>query len=244
MLASPAIELDRVGKTYGEGHHAVPALRQVSLRVPQGQFLSVMGQSGSGKSTLLNVIAGLDAPNEGRVFVTGHDLWSLDENGRSDLRLTHIGIVLQSPTLFPTFTVEENVAWRLEFRSMGWNAARRIAATALDDVEIPRTAHQRLPSELSGGEQQRVAIARALVTDPGLLLADEPTGNLDSNTGETILALLRRLNAERSLTVVMVTHSAYAATCGDRTIELRDGAIERDVSAPRVANGNLVSLRS
>jgi putative ABC transport system ATP-binding protein len=243
MRAQPAIELDRVAKTYGEGDHAVAALRGVTLRIPEGQFVSVMGQSGSGKSTLLNLVAGLDSPTQGRVVVAGRDLWALDENARSDLRLTHVGIVLQSPNLFPTFTIEENVAWRLEFGGMGWSAARKAAAAALEEVEIERAAHGRLPSELSGGEQQRAAIARALVTGPKVLLADEPTGNLDSGTGEKILGVLRRLNADRSLTIVMVTHSAYAATCGHRTIELRDGAVVGDVSAPRPPAATLVALR-
>jgi putative ABC transport system ATP-binding protein len=244
VAAEPAIALDRVGKVYGDPGRGVAALRDICLSIPPGQFVSVMGQSGSGKSTLLNVIAGLDAPTEGRVFVAGSDLWSLDENARSDLRLSHIGIVLQSSNLFPTFTVEENVAWRLEFRGLSWNSARRAASKALDEVGIADAARQRLPADLSGGEQQRVAIARALVTDPVLLLADEPTGNLDSNTGETILTLLRRLNTERLLTIVMVTHNAYAATSGHRTIELRDGRIDGDVCAPPTTSGNVVPLRN
>jgi putative ABC transport system ATP-binding protein len=243
MARSSAVVLEHVSKSYGSGARAVAALTDVSVTVPHGEFVSVMGQSGSGKSTLLNLIAGLDKPTSGRVQVDGQDLWTISENARSDLRLSHFGIVLQSFNLFPTFTAEENVIWRLEFQGLPWRKAQAVAAAVLDEVHIERAARRRLPAELSGGEQQRVAIARSLVTGPRLLLADEPTGNLDSRTGETILALLRELNAERSLTIVMVTHNAYAATYGQRTIELRDGRIECDVRAPRAPSAKVVPLR-
>jgi putative ABC transport system ATP-binding protein len=243
MSRPPAVVLEAVSKRYGEGPQAVAALSEVSLAVPPGQFVSVMGESGSGKSTLLNLVAGLDAPSSGRVLLDGRDLWTLDENARSDLRLTQLGIVFQSFSLFPTFTVEENVAWRLEFQGVPWRRARSLARAALDEVEIDRRACGRLPAELSGGEQQRVAIARALVTDPRLLLADEPTGNLDSRTGEAILRLLAALNGGRGLTVIMVTHSAYAATFGHRTVRLRDGRVECDVVAPPAPLAAVVPLR-
>src|SRR5438094_3016781 len=235
MGMHPAVILERVSKRFGTGIQHVAALSDVSLRIPPGQYVSVMGQSGSGKSTLLNLVAGLEAPTSGHVVVDGHDLWTLTENARSDLRLWHIGIVFQAFNLFPNLTVEENVSWRLEFQGIGARQARAMASRVLEEVAIEPGARGRLPGELSGGEQQRVAIARALVTEPRLFLADEPTGNLDSRTGEAILNLLRQLNTERSLTVVMVTHSAYAATYGHRTIELRDGQIERDVQARRGA---------
>ena len=231
----PAVILERVSKRFGTGIQHVAALSDVSLRIPPGQYVSAMGQSGSGKSTLLNLVAGLEAPTSGHVVVDGHDLWTLTENARSDLRLWHIGIVFQAFNLFPNLTVEENVSWRLEFQGIGARQARAMASRVLEEVAIEPGARGRLPGELSGGEQQRVAIARALVTEPRLFLADEPTGNLDSRTGEAILNLLRQLNTERSLTVVMVTHSAYAATYGHRTIELRDGQVERDVQARRGA---------
>ena len=233
MQAPPAVILEQVSKRFGTGTQSVAALTDVSLRIPPGQYLSIMGQSGSGKSTLLNLVAGLETPTSGRVVVDGQDLWALTENGRSDLRLWRIGIVFQSFNLFPNLTVEENVSWRLEFQGIGARQARAKASRVLEEVAIEPGARRRVPAELSGGEQQRVAIARALVTEPRLLLADEPTGNLDSRTGEAILNLLRQLNLERSLTVVMVTHSAYAATYGHRTIELRDGQVERDVQARR-----------
>jgi len=233
MQAPPAVILEQVSKRFGTGAESVAALTDVSLRIPPGQYLSIMGQSGSGKSTLLNLVAGLETPTSGRVVVDGQDIWALTENGRSDLRLWRIGIVFQSFNLFPNLTVEENVSWRLEFQGIGARQARAKASRVLEEVAIEPGARRRVPAELSGGEQQRVAIARALVTEPRLLLADEPTGNLDSRTGEAILNLLRQLNRERSLTVVMVTHSAYAATYGHRTIELRDGQVERDVQARR-----------
>lgn len=223
------IVLERVSKRYGSGAQAVYAVADVSLGVPAGEFVSVIGPSGSGKSTLLNLIAALDVPTEGRVLLGGHDLGGLCDDARSDLRLRGIGFVFQGFNLFPSFTVEENVAWPLEFLGRPWRSAREEAQRVLRDVGVEAKARSRRPAELSGGEQQRVAIARALVTRPRLLLADEPTGNLDSRTGQAILDLIRRLNVDQGLTVVMVTHNAFAATYGHRTIELRDGRVVRDV---------------
>jgi len=239
-----AIGLERVSKRYGSGPQAVTAVVAVTLQVPRGEFVSIMGPSGCGKSTLLNLIAGLDTPDEGRVVVGGRDLAHLSDDARSDVRLHQIGFVFQSFNLFPTFSVEENVAWPLEFLGMRWRQARQRAAAALEQVGVPSGALARRPAELSGGEQQRVAIARALVTNPSLLLADEPTGNLDSRTGEAILDLLRALNTERDLTVVMVTHSTFAATYGHRTIELRDGQIVREVRAAPDPSGRVIPLRN
>jgi putative ABC transport system ATP-binding protein len=231
-----ALALERAGKRYGNGPQAVAALTDVSLAVAAGEFVSVIGQSGSGKTTLLNMAAAFDAPTSGRVLVDGRDTAMLSDDERSALRLHHIGFVFQSFNLFPTFNAEENVAWRLEFQGVGWRRAQTMAAAALEEVGIGGAARDRLPSQLSGGEQQRVAIARALVTGPRLLLADEPTGNLDSRTGQTILDLLRHLNVDRGLTVLMVTHSAHAAACGDRTVELRDGRVVHDASLSRSAS--------
>ena len=204
-----------------------------------------MGPSGSGKSTLLNLVAGLDTPSAGRVLVAGRELACLSDEGRSALRLQRIGFVFQTFNLFPTFTVEENVAWPLEFLGRGWPDARERARDALAQVGVHEGTRQRRPAELSGGEQQRVAIARALATRPRLLLADEPTGNLDSLTGQAILDLLRALNTEQGLTVVLVTHSTFAASYGHRTIELRDGRIVHEVSTGGESGGDrVVRLRS
>jgi putative ABC transport system ATP-binding protein len=222
---SGSIVVDRVSKRYGDGPQAVAALTDVSLAVAAGELVAVMGPSGSGKSTLLNLVAGLDVPSDGRVIVDGADLAGLSEDARSDLRLRRIGFVFQSFNLFPTFSATENVAWPLEFLGASWRDARARAGDALAQVGLRGGACERRPAELSGGEQQRVAIARALVTRPGLLLADEPTGNLDTKTGDEILRLLGSLNAEAGVTIVLVTHSAAAAALGHRTIELRDGRV-------------------
>jgi putative ABC transport system ATP-binding protein len=225
---SIAVAIEGVTKRYGAGPTSAHALRDVSLQVPPGEFLSIMGPSGSGKSTLLHLIAGLDTPNGGRVAIGGRDLAYLSDNARSDLRLRQIGFVFQSFNLLPTFTVAENVAWPLEFLGFSCREAQRLAAEALLEVGLDSGLCGRRPAELSGGEQQRVAIARALVTKPGLVLADEPTGNLDSRNGQAILDLLRQLNVDRRVTVIVVTHSERAASYGQRTVELRDGRIVRE----------------
>ncbi len=238
---SPAIELDNVTKSYGD--EAVAALDRISLAVPAGEFVAIMGPSGSGKSTLLNLIAGIESPTSGRVRVAGRDLAGLSDDARSDLRLQTMGFVFQSFNLFPTFSVEENVAWPLEFLGLKWREAEKRATAALDRVGVDANIRRRTPSQLSGGEQQRVAVARALVTEPALLLADEPTGNLDSRNGRVILELLRALNAREHLTVVLVTHSTLAATYGHRVIELEDGRVVRDIKAPRKSPGRVIPLR-
>src|SRR5206468_1649212 len=179
--------LEHVSKRYGDGPTGVTALADVSLEVSEGEFLSIMGPSGSGKSTLLNLLAGLDTPDSGRVVIGGRNLAQLSDNARSDLRLREIGFVFQSFNLFPTFTVEENIAWPLEFLGLSWREARRRAAGALAQVGLASSVRDRRPAELSGGEQQRVGIARAPVTQPRLLLADAPTGNLASRPGHAVL---------------------------------------------------------
>jgi putative ABC transport system ATP-binding protein len=237
------VVLDAVTKQYRTGPATSSVLSEVSLMIPAGQFVSVMGPSGSGKSTLLNLIAGLDTPNAGRVLVGGHDLATLSDDARSDLRLRHIATVFQSFNLFPTFTVEENVLCPLEFLGVRAREGIARAHAALDHVGLDASVRGRRPSELSGGEQQRIAIARALVVKPQLLLADEPTGSLDSLTAQLILDLLRRFNREYSLTVVLVTHNVLAATYGHRTVELRDGRVVHDVEAPRPITARVVPLR-
>ena len=222
MEHGSAVVLERVSKCYGSGPQTACALTDISLEVPAGEFLAVMGPSGSGKTTMLNLIAGIDAPSSGRVAVGGHDLASLSDDARSDLRLQQIGFVFQTFNLFPTFTVDENVAWPLEFLGMGGRAALARAAAVLNQIGVQVAARKRRPGDLSGGEQQRVAIARALVIRPRLVLADEPTGNL----------LLRELNRATQLTVILVTHSPVAASYGHRVVELHDGRIVREGSSP------------
>jgi putative ABC transport system ATP-binding protein len=229
-----AIVLDRVGKRYGDGAAAVVALRDVTLEIDAGEFVAIVGPSGSGKSTLLNLVAGIDTATQGRVSVLGHDLGALADDRRSDLRLRELGFVFQTFNLFPTFTAEENVAWPRRFRGDAWQDARRRGAPPLAAIGLDASARRRVPAELSGGEQQRVAIARALVNEPRLLLADEPTGNLDSETAQAILDLFARLHAEQALTVLLVTHNPAAAGYAARQVSLRDGRVVDDVrGAPR-----------
>mgnify|MGYP000193041951 CR=1 FL=1 len=228
---SSVVVLEGVTKTYGSGTARVAALSDFGVAVPEGEFVSIMGPSGCGKSTVLNLIAGLDDPTAGKVVVAGQDLSTLSERARSDLRLRYLGFIFQSFNLLPRLTVERNVAWRLERIGVRGRAVRERTAAVLEQVGVPPAAWRRFPSELSGGEQQRVAAARALATEPRLLLADEPTGNLDSANGRMILDLLRRLNVERVTSVIVVTHDAFAATYGHRTIEMQDGRIVRDIGS-------------
>ena len=235
------IELRQVTKSYGPPERRTPALDNLSVRFAEGEFVSLMGPSGSGKTTLLNLIAGLDTPDYGIVRVNGTDLRTLRDHELARLRLRTIGFVFQSFNLLPAFTVEENVAWPLEYSRYGRPEVRRRTADALQRVGIVN-CERRYPAELSGGEQQRVAIARAIATGPTILLADEPTGNLDSHTGEGILDLLRDLNRSEGVTIVMVTHNVFAATYGHRTLELHDGKIVRDVRAPTPPVMNVVDI--
>jgi putative ABC transport system ATP-binding protein len=236
-----AIVLEHLSKQYpGSGSIL---LHDLNIAVETGEFVSLMGPSGSGKSTLLNLVAGLDTPTTGRVCVAGNDLAGLSDDARSALRLRDIGIVFQSFNLFPTFTVTENVIWPLEFLGVRRRESQSRARSVLAQVGLKDDVQDRRPLELSGGEQQRVAIARALVTEPQVLLADEPTGNLDSQTGQMILDLLRQMNRTRTLTVLMVTHNTFAAAYGHRTLELRDGRIVREARAPRGPGARVVTLR-
>jgi putative ABC transport system ATP-binding protein len=207
------------------GGREVTVLADVSLEVPAGQFLAIAGPSGSGKSTLLGLIAGLDQPSAGRVEVAGVDVTALDEDGLARFRRDHVGYVFQSFHLLPTLTAQENVAVPLELAGEADAAPR--AAALLAEVGLADRAHH-YPVQLSGGEQQRVAVARAMARRPALLLADEPTGNLDSATGKQIIELLVGLNRRLGSTLVLVTHDAALAAHADRVITLRDGRIVSD----------------
>ena len=224
------IELRNVTKVYGSGPGAFGALDDISVIVERGEFLSVIGPSGSGKSTLLNLMAGLDVPHGGQILLEGQDLARMSDRALSNLRLREIGFVFQSFNLFPALTVWDNVAWPLEFAGVKRARLRAQVEDVLRRVGLA-DRHARRPGELSGGEQQRAAIARALVNEPSIILADEPTGSLDSQTGDSILALLSGLNREHGVSIVMVTHRSDAACWSDRTIELRDGRIAGDAPA-------------
>jgi putative ABC transport system ATP-binding protein len=229
------VRLERVSKVYRLGQGTVSALDDVSVEVPRGQFVSVMGPSGSGKSTLLNLVGGLDAPSSGEIYIEDKAIsgWSDDEI--TIFRRRRIGFIFQFFNLLPTLSAEENVALPLLLDGRRLGAVRPQVSRVLDLVGLSvRRAHR--PAELSGGEMQRVAVARALVTEPALMLADEPTGNLDSKTGESILDLLQEANRALGQTIIMVTHDPKAAAFAERSITIADGRIAGDVSrtpAPR-----------
>jgi len=235
-MTDTIIRLAGVSKRYGTGEQAAVALDHIDLDVARGEFVSLMGPSGSGKTTLLNIIAGLDVPDTGSVLLDGVDLSTLADHQLADLRLEKLGFVFQAFNLIPALTVEENVSWPLEFAGHSRPEVRRRVTESLRRAGVVGRG-ARYPGELSGGEQQRVAIARAIATSPSILLADEPTGNLDSLTGHKILDLLQALNQSEGVTVVMVTHNVLAATYGDRTLEVQDGRIIRDVRTPPDTRG-------
>ncbi|HEX9145850.1 MAG TPA: ABC transporter ATP-binding protein [Candidatus Binatia bacterium] len=215
-------------KIYRQGDNEITALADVSLEIPRGAFAVVMGPSGSGKSTLLQLIGGLDRPSGGEILVGGRLIGQMADDEVTLFRRTHIGFVFQFFNLLPTLTALENVTLPFVLDGRSKAEADRRAATLLAKVGLEARRHH-LPEEMSGGEIQRVAIARALAFNPPLLLADEPTGNLDSKTGGAILSLLRQINREEGCTIVMVTHSQEAASYGDRTIFVRDGRIEKEI---------------
>lgn len=220
------IELCDVTKTF-DGKARVTALSGITLTIRDGEMVAVMGPSGSGKSTLLNLMGGLDVPTSGSVLVAGKDLAQESEKNRSLLRRSTVSYVFQAYHLMPTLTASRNVALPLYLAGMSRREAEEKATAALRAVGLAERAGH-LPDELSGGERQRVAIARALVTGAPLLLADEPTGNLDSARGKEILALLASIHREHNITIVMVTHDPDAALICERRIELRDGRVEGD----------------
>jgi putative ABC transport system ATP-binding protein len=220
------LEVKNVSKVYGEGTAKVVALDNVSLRVNEGEFIAIMGPSGSGKSTLLNIIGGLDHISSGEVILDGKRIDSLDENALVDVRRGKIAYVFQQYHLIPSLTALENVLLPLTF--CGANNKNQKALDILKRVGLERRAEHK-PSQLSGGEQQRVAIARALVNDPSLVLADEPTGNMDRKTGREILALFDQLN-EEGRSIVMVTHDPEIAGYAGEVVVLQDGQIVDKIS--------------
>jgi putative ABC transport system ATP-binding protein len=223
------IRCTEVCKVYRQGDNEVTALAGVSLEIPRGAFAVVMGPSGSGKSTLLHLIGGLDRPSSGEILVDGRLIGQMADDEVTRFRRTRIGFVFQFFNLLPTLTALENVTLPFVLDGRSKAEADGKAAALLTKVGLENRGHH-LPEEMSGGEIQRVAIARALAFNPPLLLADEPTGNLDSKTGHSILSLLQQINRNEGCTIVMVTHSQEAASYGDRTIVVRDGRIEQEIS--------------
>jgi putative ABC transport system ATP-binding protein len=221
------LSLRSVTKIYGEGDAAIAALDGIDLDVAEGEFIALMGPSGSGKSTCLNILGCLDTPTSGEYWFRGVSVSRLDRDQRALLRRNYLGFVFQGFNLLPRTSALENVELPLVYRGVSGHARRRQARAALAAVGLEgRERHT--PSQLSGGQQQRVAIARALVTDPSVVLADEPTGNVDTARSHEIMALLARLNHERGITVVMVTHEPDMAAYADRVIGFRDGRIVND----------------
>jgi len=225
------LQISGVYKTLQSGDRVLEVLKPLALSVPDGQVLAIMGPSGSGKSTLLGLIAGLDSPTGGSIAIDGQEITGLGEDALALLRGKQIGIVFQSFNLIPNLTAAENVALPLELADYDGDAMQR-ATELLSAVGLAERTHH-YPVQLSGGEQQRVALARAFAPRPALLLADEPTGNLDSATGHAIIDLMLGLNREQGTTLVLVTHDPELAALADRTVHLRDGYIVRDEVAVR-----------
>jgi putative ABC transport system ATP-binding protein len=220
----PIVAIRTLSKIYRQGEIDVTALNRVSLDISASEFLVLMGPSGSGKSTLLHLIAGIDRPTSGELHVQGIDITRLNESQLADWRNQNVGFVFQSFNLVPVLTAYENVELPLLLTRLGRKERRRLVETALDLVGLGERMHH-LPKQMSGGQEQRVAIARALVTDPSLVVADEPTGNLDAHSAHEVLSILQSLSADHGKTVIMVTHDPKAAAFGSRQIHLEKGEL-------------------
>lgn len=219
------LEVKNLSKTYGKGDTMVKALDNVSFSVEQGEFVAIIGPSGSGKSTMLHILGGVDTPTSGQVVINGTDISTLNETALAIFRRRQIGLIYQFYNLIPILTVEENLT--LPLLLDGRKPDKRITDNLIDKLGLAqRLTH--LPNQLSGGQQQRVSIGRALVNNPALLLADEPTGNLDSENSKEIISLLRKFNKEQKQTVIIITHDEKIALAADRVIAIEDGKIKRD----------------
>ena len=219
------LKVENLTKVYGKDSTKVVALDHVSFTVDKGEFVAIVGVSGSGKSTLLHLIGGVDTPTSGKVFIDGKDIYSLDSDNLAIFRRRYVGLIYQFYNLIPILNVEENIALALNLDN------REVDKIKLNDLLktlglLNRRYH--LPSELSGGQQQRVSIGRALITEPTIILADEPTGNLDSKSSDEIVELLKRANKEYNQTIIMITHNMEIAECADRIIKIEDGHIVGD----------------
>jgi putative ABC transport system ATP-binding protein len=230
------LELEGVCKSYRTPAEVVVALNEVSVVVEPGEVVAVLGPSGSGKSTLLLLLGAMLSPDEGSIRFRGNDLGAMSERERARHRRRDVGFIYQDYNLFPGMSALENVAFPLWLNRIGWRESRVQAGALIDRVDLSHRASF-LPARLSGGERQRVAVARALVAKPGLVLADEPTGNLDSVRGEQVLAALRELARGRDAAVILVTHDARASSYADRIYELKDGLLRECVDDERLATG-------
>ncbi len=234
VLSPAVVSASGLVRRYGEGDTAVDALRDVSIEIEEARLTAIMGPSGSGKSTLMHILAGLDKPSEGSVSIAGVEITGMNDKQLTRLRRDHIGFVFQFFNLLPMLTAEENILLPLSIAGEKQKAEHEWLEELLDTVGINGRRKHR-PSELSGGQQQRVSIARALISKPSVLFADEPTGNLDSNTSRDVLALLRHSVEELGQTTVMVTHDASAAALADRILLLADGQIVKEVHGSTAA---------
>jgi len=226
--ATPIVTVRELERSYEQGPLTVRALRGVDLEIEAGEFTALMGPSGSGKTTLLNQIGALDKPTAGTVSIEGQDLTRLSSGELSDLRLSRLGFIFQSYNLIPVLSALENAEFVLMLRGMGAGERRRVVMETLASVGL-QGMERRRPSELSGGQQQRVAVARAIAGKPALVLADEPTANLDSKTGDDLIALMKRLNEEHGITFVFATHDPKVMEAARRVIMLEDGTIKQDI---------------
>ena len=227
-LTQALVSIRSLSKTYRRGEQDIPVLVDINLDIPRGDFVALMGPSGSGKSTLLNLIAGIDKPTAGTIVVDGVDIAQLSEGQLARWRSTQVGFIFQFYNLMPVLSAFENVELPLLLTSLSRSERRAHVGAALELVALTDRADH-YPNELSGGQQQRVAIARALISDPAMIVADEPTGDLDRTTGEEILSLLDRLNRELAKTIIMVTHDPKAAARARRIVHLEKGQIEENL---------------
>jgi len=223
----PIVRMQQVVKTYRQGKVDVHAVNNVSLAIKHGDFAVLCGPSGSGKTSILNLIGGLDVPNSGRIWVDGVDLSTLDSSALSQVRKNRIGFVFQAYNLIPVMTAYENAEFVLNLQGVSEAACRERVMATLAAVGLEGLEHRR-PDEMSGGQQQRVAIARAIVTNPAIVLADEPTANVDSHTAELLLDLMQQLNRDQGITLLFTTHDQHVMDRAKRTIRLHDGKIESD----------------
>jgi putative ABC transport system ATP-binding protein len=233
-MSQPIIQVDNVHKSYLMGKEAVPALRGVTIDVSQGEMLCLMGPSGSGKTTLLNLLGGLDEPGRGHIMIDGRNIVSMKEEQIARLRLEKMGFIFQTFNLLNNFTAFENVEAPMVLMGRNGRKARRARARMLLEQVGLSDRMNHYPSELSGGQQQRVAVARALANDPPIIIGDEITGDLDSETGFEVMRLIRQLNQEQGKTVIFVTHDPRMAEFADRTIYLLDGVIDKEVGGGSV----------
>jgi len=221
---APLVEIRHLVKSYRRGAQTVPVLSDITLSISEGDFIALMGPSGSGKSTLLNLIAGIDRPDGGQLRVGGLDITRLPESALAQWRAAHVGFIFQFYNLMPVLSAFENIELPLILTRLSRKERRERVSLVLDMVNLSDRA-QHYPSELSGGQQQRVAIARALISDPTLIVADEPTGDLDRTSAEEVLAMMQRLNRELGKTIVMVTHDAHAARAANAIVHLEKGEL-------------------